>query len=62
MNNPETADKSGYYHINDNQWTFCIPTCASVGGGWRRLNISSGDDCPSAGWRKHTHSGVGFCR
>ena len=73
-NNPETADKSGYYRINDNQWTFCnmteistgglIPTCAGVGGGWRRvinIDISAGDDCPS-GWRKDTHSGVSFCR
>ena len=58
-NNPETGDKSGYYHINDNQWTYCnmsailnhdfISTCAGVGGGWRRIvniNISAGDDCP----------------
>ena len=41
-----------------------IPTCASVGGGWRRIvniDISAGDDCPN-GWRKGTHSGVSFCR
>jgi len=41
-----------------------IPTCAGVGGGWKRIvniNISAGDDCPS-GWRKDTHSGVSFCR
>jgi len=73
-NNPETRDKSGYYRININQWTFCnmteitaadfIPTCAGVGGGWRRvinIDISAGDDCPS-GWRKDTYSGVSFCR
>jgi len=73
-NNPETRDKSGYYRININQWTFCnmteitaadfIPTCADVGGGWRRvtsIDISKGDNCPS-GWRKDTYSGVSFCR
>ena len=43
-----------------------IPTCAGVGGGWRRnahINISAGDDCPS-GWHKDTYaySGVSFCR
>jgi len=41
-----------------------IPTCAGVGGGWKRIaniNISAGDECPS-GWRKGTHSGVSFCR
>jgi len=71
-NNPETGDKSGYYRIND-KWTYCnmknfvagfIPSCAGVGGGWRKvvhINISAGDDCPS-GWRKDTHSGVSFCR
>jgi len=73
-NNPETGDKSGYYRIND-KWTYCnmkdiatganfIPTCAGVGGGWKRLikiDISAGDDCPS-GWRKDTYSGVSFCR
>ena len=44
-NNPEIGDKSGYYCINDTQWTYCnmteiaiiagdfIPTCAGVGGG-----------------------------
>ena len=46
-NNPETGDKSGYYHINDSQWIHCsmtaivtsdfIFTCAGVGGGWRRI-------------------------
>ena len=43
---------------------FIIPTCAGVGGGWKRIvniNISAGDDCPS-GWRKDTYSGVSFCR
>ena len=41
-----------------------IPTCAGMGGGWKRIviiDISAGDDCPS-GWRKETHSGVSFCR
>ena len=41
-----------------------IPTCAGVGGGWRRIvdiNISAGDDCPS-GWSRDTHSGVSYCR
>ena len=73
-NNPETGDKSGYYCINNNQWTYCnmtalanvdfISTCAGVGGGWRRIvniNISAGDDCPGD-WRKATQSGVSFCR
>ena len=74
-NNPETGDKSGYYRINDTQWTYCnmtafaangdfISTCAGVGGGWRRIaniNISAGDDCPGE-WRKATQSGVSFCR
>ena len=40
-NNPETSDKSGYYHVNDNQWTYCnmtaiaaglIPMCGEIGG------------------------------
>jgi len=65
-NNPETADKSGYYRINNTQWTFCNmaeisslipPTCAGVGGGWRRIgniDISTGDDC-SSGWHRDTH-------
>ena len=72
-NNPETGDKSGYYRINNTQWTYCnmteiaagfIPSCAGVGGRWRRIvniDISAGDDCPS-GWRKDTYSGVSFCR
>ena len=75
-NNPETGDKSGYYRINDNQWTYCnmteittttgdlIPTCAGVGGGWRRIahiNINAGGDCPN-GWREDTYSGISFCR
>jgi len=74
-NNPETGDKSGYYRINDTQWTYCnmtviaagiITACAGVGGGWKRIiniNISAGDDCPS-GWRKDnsndTYSNVSF--
>ena len=71
-NNPDTANKSGYYRINNTQWTFCnmseisviIPTCAGVGGEWRRvinIDISTGDDCPS-GWHRDTHSGVSYCR
>ena len=72
-NNPET-DKSGYYRINDSQWTYCnmtaitngtfISTCAGVGGRWRRIvniDISAGDDCPGE-WRKASQSGVSFCR
>ena len=68
-NNPETGDKSGYYHINDNQqqWTYCNMTPADddfisgVGGGWRivNINISAGNDCPGE-WRKATQSGVSF--
>ena len=76
----ETVNKSGYYRINDNDWTYCdmvkkdstlsshdpdyIPTCAGVGGGWKRIaniNVSTGGFCPN-GWRKDTHSGVSFCR
>ena len=77
-NNPETGDKSGYYRINDTQWTYCnmteisaryvvddmIPTCAGVGGGWRRItdvDISAGGNCPN-GWREDTYDGVSFCR
>ena len=76
-NNPETDDKTGYYRINESQWTYCnmtgvaangdfmiISACAGVGGGWRRIvniNISAGDDCPGE-WRKATQSGVSFCR
>ena len=74
-NNPENRDKSGYYRINESQWTYCnmtgiaangdfISTCAGMGGGWRRIvniNISAGDDCPGE-WRKATQSGASFCR
>ena len=73
-NNPETGDKSGYFHVNDRQWTYCnmstisnddfISTCPGVGGGWRRIvniDISAEDDCPGE-WRKATQSGVSFCR
>ena len=73
-NNPETGDKSGYFHVNDSQWTYCnmstisngdfTSTCAGVGGGWRRIvniDISAGDNCPGE-WRKATQSGVSFCR
>ena len=71
-NNPETGDKSGYYRINDSQWTYCnmtenigfISTCAGMGGGWRRIvniNISAGDDCPGE-WRKATQYNISFCR
>ena len=40
-----------------------IPTCAGVGGGWRRIahvNISAGGDCPT-GWVNGSYSGVNFC-
>ena len=73
-NNRETVNKSGYYRVNDNQWTYCnmtsietvniISTCTGVGGGWTRIgqfNITAGDTCPS-GWMKDIQSGVGFCR
>ena len=74
-NNPETDDKTGYYRINESQWTYCnmtgfaangdfISTCADVGGGWRRIvniNISAGDDCLGE-WRKAKQSDVSFCR
>ena len=74
-NNPETGNKSGYYHINESQWTCCnmtaiaangdfITTCAGIGEGWRRIvniDISAGDDCPGE-WRKATHSNISFCR
>jgi len=68
--NPGTGNKSGYYRISDT-WTYCdinsiitIPTCAGVGGSWRRIariDISKGDNCPN-GWLKDTQSGVSFCR
>ena len=77
-NNPEISDKSGYYRINDSQWTHCnmtavaiaiaagdfISTCAGVGGGWRRIvNINiSAGDDCPGEWRKATESGVSFCR
>ena len=62
-NNPETADKNGYYPINNTKWDFCNVTniadvvvkdhfCAGVEGQWRRIasiNISAGDNCPT-GW------------
>ena len=76
--NPETGEKSGYYRINNNQWTFCnmteiaiaiangdfISTCTGVGGGWRRIvNINiSAGDDCLGEWRKATQSGVSFCR
>ena len=75
-NFPETADKPGYYRINDSQWIYCdmiaiaddaaniIPTCAGIGGGWRRIalvNISAGDDCPGE-WMKASQRSVSFCR
>jgi len=71
-NNPETGDKPGYYRIGT-QWTYCnmtetaagfISTCASMGGGWRRIanvDTSTGGDCPG-GWRNDTHSNISFCR
>ena len=57
-NNPETGDKSGYYQTGT-QCIYCnmtviaadfIPTCAGVGGRWRRIayaDTSTGGDCPS---------------
>ena len=41
-----------------------IPTCAGVGGNWRRIakiDISKGYNCCN-GWLKDTQSGVNFCR
>jgi len=41
-----------------------IPTCAGVGGGWRRIvniNIRAGDKCP-IGWREDTYYSISFCR
>ena len=68
INNPETGDKSGYYCINDNQWTYCnmttiaggifISTCAGVLGRWRRIiniNINAGDDCLGE-WINKSHT------
>ena len=73
-NYPETGDKPGYYQVNGTHWAYCnmtaiagddfIPTCAGVGGGWRRIanvNITAGDTCPG-GWHKDTQSGVSFCK
>ena len=73
--NPETRTKSGYYRIN-NRWIYCnmataatavainfTPTCAGVGGGWRRIayvDIRAGDDCPS-GWTNASNP-VSFCQ
>ena len=40
-----------------------IPTCAGVGGGWRRIaqmDTNSGDYCPGE-WQILTHSGFIFC-
>ena len=34
-NNPETVEKSGYYRVNSNQWTYCnmtIPMCGDGNG------------------------------
>ena len=71
-NNPETGDKSGYYHITVTLWIYCnmtaiagdgfLPTCTGVGGGWRRIaniDISTGDKCPSE-WHMETRSGVSY--
>ncbi|XP_065907750.1 uncharacterized protein [Dysidea avara] len=75
-NYPETANKSGYYRIDESQWVYCdmtaiaddatniIPTCAGIGGGWKRIaliNISAGDDCPGEWIKASKRSGV-FCR
>jgi len=74
-NHHDTCDKPGYYRIND-KWSYCdmkqtvdpigdfIPTCAGVGGGWRRvvkLDITAGDDCPT-GWRKDSYKDKNYCR
>jgi len=76
FNNPETRDKSGYYRINTDQWTYCnmtaiasitgdfIPTCAGVGGGWRRIahiDVEIGDECPN-GWAIASYNDQNFCR
>ena len=41
-NNPETGDKSGYYRINNNQWTYCnmktITTCVAGDAGTGQLS------------------------
>ena len=40
-----------------------IPTCAGVGGGWRRIayvDTSAGGEC-AGGWHRDTHSNVSFC-
>jgi len=64
-NNPETRDKSGYYRVNNNQWTYCnmmIPMCGD--GEWTKvisINITAGDACP-IGWLKERNSGITFCR
>ena len=77
-NFPETQNKSGYYHMKENnkyQWTYCnmsaiqsngdfISTCAGVGGGLRRIaNINiSAEDDCPSGWTKATQSSFTFCR
>jgi len=41
-----------------------IPTCAGIGGGWRRIaliNITAGDDGPCE-WVKDSQQSVNFCR
>jgi len=66
-NYPETGDKSGYYRINNDRWTYCNMTaitagifssCAGVNGEWKRnvkIDINTENDCPS-GWRKDAYS------
>ena len=53
-NNPETGDKSGYYRINESQWTYCNMTAIAIAN----ANITiSGDfitTCAGVGggWRR----------
>lgn len=74
-NYPETADKPGYYRINDDQWVYCdmaaiadssadiFPTCGGQAGRWRRIalvNTTAGDDCPGEWMKSGTRRS--FCR
>ena len=73
--NLRNKDKSGYYRINNNQWTYCNMTaiairnaiarnCGSIEEGWKtviKLDVSAGDDCPS-GWTKASNSSYSFCQ
>jgi len=70
--NIAVRNKSGYYRIS-NTWTYCnmtaiasgdvLPSCAGVGGGWKKIasfNITAGDSCPSP-WVKSSYNNVSFC-